>query len=192
MFPIILERDTPIIDWQSYLEWCDTEMVAATQTGKVRSDGVLKVHYGTLDSVGSTGAITARKSVCLGLHITGPEPGVEFTPYSVSVVAMAADKNVRPYLFVAESPAVITNDADGDTVTDLRLLGLGPTPGTDGANLEKDVTVVVTEKTADRALCFGVGMMAGVAGGLDVRGYFRLSVRRLVGPGPRIVDARKL
>lgn len=194
MFPIILERDSVIVDWTSLIAWSTTETDPRTPDSNVRSDGVVYQDYGTLYTSGLTGTITANASRCTGLHIAGPEPGDEFTAYALSCVAMAEDPQVRPYLFVAESPAAPSATSVGQTCGETRFLAFADAPkGNGGAELAKDTLVVVAESTNKRGLCFGVGMLAtGPAGGATEGGYIRLCVRRLVGPGPRIVDIRKL
>lgn len=192
MFPIILERDTPIIDWSAYVDWATTLSSLNAASFNVRSDGLLKGDYGSLYSKANTGVITAGNVTCAGVHLPGPEPGVEFTPYAVSCIAMAEDDDVRPLMFIGESPVTITSDVTGDVVTGIRMLGFAHAVGDQGSHMEREMTVVVTELTADRALCFGVAMAAGSTGGATAAGMVSLSVRRLIGPGPRIVDARKL
>lgn len=192
MFPIRLERDTPIVDWQATELWATSTSNPVASTHLVRSDGGLKGDFGSIDLRNVTIAITARLSVCAGIHLPGPKRGDDFTLYAVSVVAMAGDSNVRPYLFMGESPASITNAAGGDIVTDIKFLAFGDTSGTDGSMMKHEVTVAVFETPNDRAVCFGIGMMAGVATGLAAMGLARLCVRRLIGPGPRVIDPNKL
>ncbi len=192
MFPIIFERDTPIIDWPSQSLWATTLTDIGNNTANVRSNGVLNPDYATLFSYSFAGVITTTLSACLGVHLAGPQPGSEFTAYQVSVVAMALDPVLRPYVFMGESPASITTAAGGDVVTDIHALGWGDTPGTTGAKMEKEVTFVVNVNTADRGICVGVGLMAGITNSLSRRAMVRLCVRRLVGPQPRVIDVRKL
>lgn len=191
MIPIRVETDTPIINWQAYQLWSTVDFSILLSTFVVRSDGVKNTDFATMDCRAVTGAITAREAVCAGVHIAGPQAGEELTPYAVSVTAMAGDSNVRPFLFVGESPAVITNDATGDNVAVCRFLAIGDVTGSDGSSLNTEMTVVIAENTADRALCFGVGMLAGVSAGLDAQGAARLSVRRLLGPQPQVLNMWK-
>lgn len=191
MYPIILERDTPIIDWAAYTAWCTGLSDPTTSSYLVRSDGVVYGDYAVANMLALTGAITARKAFCTGLHMAGPEVGSEFTPYTISCVAMHGDANVRPFLFMGESPASVTSGAGGNAVSLVHFLAFADSPGTDGSKLEKELTVIVAEKTVDRGLCIGVGMMAGGSAGVDAGGYARLCVRRLVGPGPRVIDTNK-
>lgn len=187
MFPIILERDTPIIDWPTYQLWCTSLSNPFAGSLLVRSDGILKLDSASIDANDDTGVITSDLATCIGLHLTGPEPGTELTPYSVSCVAASEDPDVRPFLFVAESPASITSAAGGNTVTDVRYLGFG-----NKNTLDKEVTIVAAENTLDRGICFGVGMWGHGGPGADEAGMVRLCVRRLIAPGPRVVDTRKL
>ncbi len=187
-----MERDTPIIDWSTVRAWSTDITSPTTSQIDVRSNGALSTKYATLSVRALTGAITARSCVAAGLHITGPKAGAEFTPYALSCLAVGGDSNVRPFLFVAESPATITNNAAGDAVTDVHWLAAGDTPGTDGSKLQADMVIVCNPNTADRALCFGVAMLAGVSAALDTACFVRLSVRRLIGVNPAILDTRKM
>lgn len=192
MFPIILERDAPVIDWLADGLWATSTSNVTSASWFVRSDGLVKLDYGTLNVRAATVALAASKLVAAGIHITQPEPGEEFTPYAISCVAMGVDPNVRPVLFVGESPATITNDATGDVVTEVRFLAFGDTPGTYGSSMEKEVVLVINENTVPRALCIGVAMMSGTSSALAAAALVRLSVRRLIGVNPPIHDSRKL
>ena len=192
MFPIILERDTPIIDWPTEVLWATTLTDPIGTTASVRSDGLLDVDFGTVINAAVTPIITARRMSSVGLHITGPEAGDEYTAYAISCVALSHDLNYRPCLFMGESPATITNNATGDTVTSVTFLDFGQAAHDGGGcSLKADVTVVVAEKTADRAICIGIGIMSGAAAGIASFAAARLSVRRMVAPGPRVIDTRK-
>lgn len=191
MLPRILERDTHIIDWPTAVAWCTTTGDPAGGTHTVRSDGLVGADYKTMTTRALTGAIAAGTVICNGVHLAGPMTGAEFTPYAISVMAMAEDNNVRPYLFIAESPATITSDAGGDACAQVRYLAFGDGPETYGGKLNADMIIAVTEKTADRNICIGVAMLAGTTGGATNGGLVQLSVRRLIGPGPRVVDVRK-
>lgn len=193
MFPIILERDTPIINWSAQGLWPTTETNLGANTANVRSDGILHPDYATTWLSDKTGALTAELAVCSGVHLAGPKPGIDFTPYQVSVVAMASDPRIRPYLFCAVSPAAITTDATGDVVSNVRVLGFAPPPNSEyGSTMEKEVTFIANVKTADRGMCIAVGMLSGLTGSANNRSMVRLSVRRLIGVQPSIIDTRKL
>lgn len=193
MFPIILERDTPIIDWTARLSgWPTSSAAAASEVFEMRSDGLLKVDYGTMDVANVSGPTTGECECC-GLYITGPEALDEFTPYAISAVAMSEDALIRPFLFIGMAPATITSDAGGDALTICRVIGVADLVDAQGACLEIDRTIIVKEMpTAGRALAVGVGMMAGIGNSANVHCWARLSVRRLVGNNPAIIDTRKL
>ena len=190
-FPRILERDTRIIDWRTHLAaFCTSTTWWEAQAKKVRSDGLLHTDYATLDVEDDQG-IAAGLVRCVGVHLTGPEPGDEFTPYAINVSARAEHAEVSPFLFVGESPATITSNAAGDDVLDTRHILQASHQGTGGGALDGNIFIVANENTADRGICFGVGMMSPVGSsalGLQVS----MSVRRLVGVEPPIYDSRKL
>lgn len=193
MFPLILERDTPIIDWSAQATWPTGFTNLGANTAEVRSDGLLHADFATMWISDKTGAVTAELAVCAGVHLAGPKDGAEYTPYQVSVVAMASDPRVRPYLFMGVSPATITADAAGDTVSNINILGFADAPTPDyGATMEKEVTFVTKVKTADRGLCIAVGMLSGLFASANNRAMVRMSVRRLIGVQPPIHDTRKL
>lgn len=192
MFPIILERDTPIIDWSAQATWPTVETNLGANTAEVRSDGILHPDYGTMWISDKTGSVTAELAVCAGVHLAGPMDGLDYTAYQVSVVAMGSDPRIRPYLFMGVSPAVITSDATGDTVSNINVLGFADAPTPDyGSTMEKEVTFITKVKTADRGLCIGVGMLAGLFGSANNRAMVRMSVRRLIGVNPSVLDTRK-
>jgi len=193
-FPRILERDTPIIDWASKQGWATTETVPGSVTAYVKNSGLLNADFGTVASESLTGTITANRATCVGVHLAGPESGVEYTPYAISCVAIAEDDDVRPYLLMGESPASISSAAAGDLISEVHYLGFGGAgiSGASGIPLEKETTIVIKPNTAGRAICFAVGMLAGAAGAADKRAFVRLTVRRLIAWAPRIIDSRKL
>lgn len=197
-FPIRLERDTHIINWHPDLAgWCTTLCDPGIDVWQVRSDGVLVTDYGAVACTKTTGAITGSKGTALGIHITGPEVNEttqanEFTLYSVQVQGYAVDENVRPMLFIGESPAAISNVAGGNAVADVRILGVPDGSGVAGGCLQVELTVAVKETTNSRNVCFGVAMVAGITVSTDVDAIFHLSVRRLVGVKPAIYDTYKV
>lgn len=187
--PIVLERDAPIIDWGAYVAWCTATSNPEGATLTTRSDGLLHTTYGLLDVRGAATAAAADQCVCNGVHLIGPEEGTEFTPYAISCVGFSADPAGRPFLWMGESPATITSDAGGDAVTQARFLGFG---GPSAGQLRSEVTIMVAEGTSGRGLCVGVGVIANASGTTLLQAGFRLCVRRLVEPGPRVIDTRKL
>lgn len=194
MYPIILERDTDVINWATTLNTLSTiESDPEDETIRVKSSGTLNVDYGTLTLSMLSGVITARRIRAAGVHITGPQPGNDFTPYAVSVQATCADESLRPYLLIGESPATITSNDTGDVVTNMNVLA---TPmasnGSGGSSLQRSFTAVVAVKTDDRALCFALAFLAGVGASLNDAVIAHLTVRRLIGLDPSIIDARKL
>lgn len=192
-YPRILERDTQIIDWRARLGGWGTGGSGSGGTSyAVRSDGLLHVSFATLDVFSSTVNPAVNIINSVGVHLTGPDPGDEFTPYSISCMAHTTDPDVIPMLFLGESPASITSDSAGNTVTEIRHIALGESPGPNGSVLMKDMTIICPEKTAGRGLCIAIGMMAGPnTAPTNNRCYARLSVRRLFGVHPPIIDTRK-
>lgn len=193
MFPNILERDTRIIDWASVVSgWCTTFQDAIAITPKVRSNGVLNDEYATCTVKAATGVIPAGNITCAGLHMKAPQSGAEFTPYQVSVSVYCEDLNVRPFLFVGRSPTTLTADATGDSVGIWRIIGIPNHSGPNGSALDKEITIVANPPAADQGLCFYVGLIAGVTISTNLAAAMHMSVRRLIGPGPRVIDVRKL
>lgn len=189
--PIILERDTPIIDWRTPLAAFGTsEQAVNGYTYRMRSDGLLHAEYATATVVQSL-SITALKQKGMGLNLAGPVSGLEFTPYHVSAIAMTDDINVKPVLFVAESASSITSDAGGDNVTDVRIIAVPKMHGAEGSTLTLDTVIVANENTAGRGIAIGIAMMATAAGVTTQFTWARLSVRRMIGIKPTIRDTRK-
>lgn len=192
-YPIRLERDTPIIDWAAYIvAWCTTDANPNSSIHAMRSDGLIHPDYGTMDCLANTEIITARLAFCNGLHIQAPLEGLEFTPYQISAVAMHEDDEVRPFVFMGESPAVLTSLIAGDSVTDVRFLSFGDSPNLVGSKLEYNETILVKQTPNLRSLAFGIGMTCGGTDSLNAGGFCRLSVRRLVGVAPDVYDTTKL
>lgn len=192
MFPNILERDTRIIDWTGYQTWCTAFSLLTASTIKVKSDGLIHADFATVKVRAATPVITARSVCATGIHITGPLAGTEHTCYSVSAVCMAADPEVIPFLFLAESGATINNDAAGNSCNSHRLLGVAHMSGAEGSALEKELTIAVKVNTADKSLVFGIGILANASTSAALTAYMHLSVRRLIGVNPAIIDTRKL
>lgn len=188
MYPIIMERDTDIVDWGTLTPGLnDADVLANSVDYLVKSLGVLDENYATLHSGNNTGVIGAADVRCVGVHITGPEDGTDLTPYAVSVHAQCAEQTVRPFLFIGESPATITSAAAGDTVTDVRRIAfpIGPT-------LDREFVVLVAQKTAGRGLCFGIAIMADILATSNLPYMIHMNVRRLIGVDPMLIDTRKL
>lgn len=188
----VLERDCKVVDWSTYQAWCTTFYDPQLSTHTVRSSGVVNPEFGVVDIRQFMGTITTRTATATGVHVDGPLPGDEYTPYQVSCSAYTEDPVVRPMLFVGESPASPTSGAGGDSITNCRLISVGGEASTEGAYLQEETIVALPENTADRALCFFVAMYAGSGAGSNLRGFVHLSVRRLIGVHPPILDTRKL
>lgn len=193
MFPIILERDATLVSIPVKEFWCETLSNPRLGTAEVRSDGVLYPDYGQLIVSESMGVVTTRNATCAGLHMGAPEPGGDYTPYAVHCVAMSEDLNVRPYLFMGQGPSSVTDISTGNQVSVVSYLAFGPTPGTEGSNMSFDAIVNVVEMNIPtRPVTFAVGMLAGATAGTDgPAGFVRMTVRRLIAPGPRVIDTRK-
>jgi len=191
MFPIILERDTTIIEWQAYRGWCTVFTNLLTETLTVRSDGLVHPDYAVLDTSETTGTVTARATNCMGVHLTGPEPGAEHTCYQIAAICATDDPLLRPFLFIGESDT-ITSAVTGNLVTDIRILEFGTNDGLDGNSLKSNMTIATPVNTADKTICIGVGLMAGVANAVNLGAWLHIAVRRLVGVNPQVLDTRKL
>lgn len=194
MYPRIMERETEIVD-----STADTAGTATADENPIstsyltRSDGVVYANYATLTVAKLSAVIAARKIRCVGIHLQGPEPGTDFTPYAVSVNAHCVDDKLRPVFFIGESPAVINADAAGNNVTDVRRLRYSMAGAVGAGNsLHAELVVVVKPNTADRAVCFGIGMLTGVVLSGDEQTFVHMTVRRLIGVDPLILDTRKL
>lgn len=196
MYPNILERDSRIYDWPTKLAgWCTTVSALSSTTLTVRSDGTLYSNgYGTLSIQADTGVLGAREATAVGLHIQGPEDlsGSEFTPYLIEACAWSEDDEVRPFLFMGETSAVITSGAGGHSVTPWHFLHAPDQHSSEGGALNYCGAVLVNPNTADRGVCFGIGMSAGPSGAATLGGYGYMCVRRLTEVAPTIFDGRKL
>jgi len=187
-----LEQDTRIIDWSAQLGgWCQMEVASSSDSPRVRSDGVTHTTFGTLSTQEDI-AIADGVTNCVGIHIVGPKAGADYTAYQVSASLFCSDNLLIPFLFVAESPASITSSANGDIVSDMRLLAVGESISASGGVLDVDMTFIANENTADRPICIGLGVScANAASSAEaIVGY--LSVRRLIGVDPTVIDTRKL
>lgn len=191
MHPIILERDTDVVDWTASNATLSTiESDPEDENIRVASRGTLGIDFEAMRMSILTGTITARRMRAAGLHITGPESGAELTPYAVSVNCICVDETLLPFLFMGSSPATITADATGDVVTDIHILA-APL-GIRGTGLQREFVVVVEPRAGDEHLCFGIAFVAGVGASLNDAVIAHIAVRRLIGLDPAIIDARKL
>lgn len=193
MNPIILERDTHILDWRAHGTSFSTSAVnGKARSYRVRSDGILHPNYSTI-SVHEEIATTSVKQVrCAGVNMAGPEPGLDFTPYAISCVAMSGHINQVPILVVGESIATITSDAGGDLITEVHTLD-GPVMGsTEYSTLNYQRVILVNENTAGRGICFAIGMLATAGTASTALAWCHMSVRRLIGIDPAVLDTRKL
>lgn len=196
--PIRLERDTFIVSWIADLAgWCTTAIGPGSDSWAVRSSGNVGTDWAVESIIQNTGVVAANTGFAVGVHIEGPEEtlGVDdnqFSLYAVQAVAYCEDENLRPMLFIGESPASVTNSAAGNTVTDVRIIGVPDGSGTQGGCLSVEMVLAVKENTADRNLCFGVAVMAGLTGSSNANCLMNMCVRRLLGSRPAILDATKL
>lgn len=192
--PIILERDTPIIDWAAPLGgWCTTIDNPNNADFDVRSDGLLHAKYATMSVSSNTPIVTAGNITACGVHLTGPQVGDDFTPYQISAVCTCEDEEARPFLFVCTSPSTISSTAAGNQVEDVRWLDFGGTPSAShGSTLRYDGVILANVNIADRGFCVAIGVKAGLVDTQALAGYARLSVRRLIGVDPPVYDSRKL
>lgn len=192
MFPIRLERDTNIVAWQGYeAGWC-TDSNPITANNQVRSDGVLHPDYAVIDMNGATGAMLTREATFIGLHIAAPEDDSGFTCYQIHARAQCDGGDIRPILVIGEAQTV-TSDATGDQIKQTRLLDVASFRDLEGGMLKTEMTIACPPlPTAGKNPCFAVGMLNGVGTSSNLNAWVHLSVRRLVGVNPKILDATKL
>lgn len=191
-FPIRLERDTTIIDWRAYEGGFSTlEATKTSTTQYVVSDGLLHADFATVTCNG-TPTIAANKQKAIGINLQAPLAGTDYTPYQISVVAVCDDINCQPVLFVGESIATITSLAAGDLITDVRLLATCEAYGPEGASMNRDMIILAKQNTADRGICFGIGFAAGASAATTVSLQARMSVRRMIGIAPPVIDTTKM
>lgn len=192
MFVRIMERDTTIVEWQAYLTWNNTFTNTILDTLSIRSDGIVNENYGVADARDVTGVIGAVKMTSAGLHMKGPQPGPDLTCYAIDAVAGCDDPTVKPFLFMGETDTV-SNSANGNPITDCRILAYADDSGAMGGTLKKQMVVCVPVGPADKdKLGFAIGLMAGPSDSADLNAFMHLAVRRLVGVDPQILDTRKL
>lgn len=192
MYPIILERDTVIINWQDKLAgWPDLELGHShNESMRMRNDGIVHPEFATMEVMNLT-TITAQFQKGVGVNMTPPEDGTEFTPYQIRATASAESPEVMPFLFVGESQDPPTSVSGGDFIGDYRVIAVGNMGGVGGGTLDVDLTIVVIPNPAAAPLCIGVCMMAyGTALSSLLRA--NVSVRRLMGVAPALIDTRKL
>lgn len=198
--PIILERDTPFLDWADDTPggWCTADSGAAGASVLVRSSGLLNADHGSLVVHNST-TMLADKIVSVGVHMTGPYAiggQDEHVVYQYDVSALSMDVNIIPVFFVTMSPATITADGGGDTCLEKHDIAYANVIATIGNSLNASGTFAVPKTdhvAANRHVCFCVGMMTGPAAAAGtLRCFARLCVRRLVGEAPTILNTRKL
>lgn len=191
-YPIVIERDSAIVDFSAEQSFSQSESNLEAVTWNVRSDGVQRTNYGVLTASQEITTTTADKTKATGLHITGPADGDELTLYCIQAFALSDDPNVRPVLFIAESPASITSASAGDVCTTRRILAAGTGLGTEGSQLAYHGVVAVDDTPNGRGVVFGIGMSANSSGGAATKAIVNMTVRRLVGVDPRVLDTRKL
>lgn len=188
----LLERDTHIENWSTgFTDLGTVETGQSSTSPSVLSDGALHPEYATLTMMGNVTLHTAAKQKAVGVHLTGPADGNGYTPYQISCVAMSDSVIVRPVLCIGLSPATITADTTGDVVTFSRILAVPNAHQAEASCLQKEIIFVANVKTATRGMCVLVNFIAGAAGAANVACYVNLSVRRLLGVAPLILDTRK-
>lgn len=197
--PIRLERDTFVVNMNNAVAgWCTTAINNNLDAWAVRSDGVTVTDYGVATVMTNLPIIAAGAGVAYGIHIQAPEvtegnDANVFSLYAVQAEAWCEDDNIRPFLFVGESPSSITSGSGGNVVTDVRLIGTPTGSALAGGNLSIEKVVAIKEVPGGEAnICFGVAMLAGLVGGTAVGGFSNLCVRRLLGNKPQILDGTKL
>lgn len=195
MYPIILERDNHIVSWADGLAaWSTT--AASVEGGGYRmvSDGLLNADYGAMHIFQLCNPLLGKMEGA-GLNITQPETLDEYTPYEIHAVAMTEDPLVRPYLFVGISAATITNASTGDLLSKCKIIGTADYDSDTGSAMDRELTIIVPKMPVGletRGLAIGIGMMAGTVNAGNDHAFASLSVRRLPGNSPAIMDTRKL
>ena len=135
--PIYLERDCNFVDWTARIAGLATSASnGATQSWNVRSDGLKPDDFAVVETL-DVSSVTAGNCECAGAHIKGPEDRPIKTMYSYFVHAWCEDPNLRPIFFVGLSPASITSNAAGDTVTQIIQMSMPDVTGTAFSSIER-------------------------------------------------------
>lgn len=182
-----LDQDCELMDWPSFQAWATSTSAAGSgSTVSVSSDGNVYDKFATCDIRANTGTVTADHIMGAGIHMEpADDADVAYTPYRVKCSCFSLHGGtLTPCLFVGESPASVTGT--NDNVTVCRMIKAG-----DGARLDYDDIIAMPVNTADRAVCFFIGLVDLGAGSANLRAYGHLSVRRLLGPGVGVIDYRK-
>lgn len=192
-----MERDPTVIDWTTRLTALATSQTLLTHTNvNALSDGLLYTNFGTVQFNGSV-SLTAQAMKSIGVHLTGPlvvdaaATEQEYTPYQITAQAFCEGPDIRPILWMAESPATITSDATGDNCPNWKMIGQCMTHGLQGATLSREITVLVKKTPSVRNVCFGIAFHGGAVP-VTLEGAAHVTVRRIIGVSPTVIDTRKL
>lgn len=189
-YPRILERDAMAIDTTTKLSGWSTSFVDLNGADalRMRNDGVEYSDYGAAYIFANTPAITAGQVSGVGVHMTEPHPGTdEYTPYAISAHLVASDPDVDCIVFCGENGGTLSNGASGNLLQNSKILASGH------RHVSFDSVVLLPEMTADRAVGFGIGVVAPASGASSADAAVgRISVRRLMRWEPAVIDSRKL
>lgn len=194
MFPIRSERDTKIVDWVQNTQTTATTQQSTTENDlRMVSTGVLNVDHGLIQIKATADIASANTIQAIGLHITPPVIGDEHTLYSYNAHAWCVDPELMPFLFIAVSPASITNNVAGDVCVRFQIIGTPDASSDNFISMQREGTIAVPQTHIDdRSICFGIGFATGVSACTALKVFARLSVRRLVANKPTLIDTTKL
>ena len=191
-FPIVLERDAPVIENTTAIPGWSASFVdlSGADALRMRNNGLTYTDFGAAYCIADTPAISAGQVAGIGLHMQGPQESDEgeYTPYAISAHCICQDTSVRPFVFYGENGGTLSDGSSGNLMQNCKILA-----GGDGTKVEFDGTVLLKEITADRAIGFGIGLLADASGASDAdAAVARISVRRLISLEPRVIDVGKL
>lgn len=186
----IVERETMIVDWGATLAWATTHIASATGNVRMTSDGLVYNEFGTVRCEEKTSVVAGFETAC-GINMKEAEAGAEYTPYQINVAAMFTDPQLMPHLFIGQSTNPPTAALGGDLITRMKVLACATTLGSAGSTLNANITVLV-KVDGTQKICFGIAMEGNNASPVSKRASMVLSVRRLIGVNPAVIDTRKL
>ncbi len=196
MFPIRPERDIKIGTWlTSTLALSTSTTSSFSDDVYMASDGLVHPDFGVATCKALTLAIPGTRMASFGINLTGPEAGDEYTLYSYSAQAMCVDPLLVPVLFCAVSIAAVTSNVAGDLVEHFSIIGTAKAVSASFNSLHEEGVIAVPKTddvAANRGICFGIGFITHASTSGTYATMSRLSVRRLIGNNPAILDTTKL
>lgn len=201
MFPIRTERDVAFINWQDQETTFSTARGNGNENMYIKSDGLVYTDFAHFAVMGDV-TLSNNQVVIAGVHLTGPaesESETQYTLYAYQVSAWTIDPEIGLALCVGISGA--TPDATAtDDIIDARYIHMGHKTADDICGLKADGVIALKAPFDEhgagyenRGICFGIAAMAGLTSSTaasHTQGY--ISVRRLVGPLPSMLDKFKL